>query len=137
MIQSVKSKPVSQFKRSNFMSRKKLGIILIGFFLIALNSTILAAEPGSSNIGDKGFYLSAVVISCVFGMAIASSFCGLAQSKAIANAMDAIARQPSAFKDIQTLLIIGLALIESLALYTLVIAIIFIYASPFTSLITK
>jgi len=95
----------------------------------------LAAESEGSGLSDKAFFFSVVAASCAFGMAIASAVCGLAQSKAIANAMDSIARQPTSFKDIQMLLIIGLALIESLALYTLVIALILIYASPFTNLI--
>ncbi|MBN1355934.1 ATP synthase F0 subunit C [bacterium] len=86
-------------------------------------------------MSDKAYFFSVVAASCAFAMAIASAVCGIAQSKAIARAMDSIGRQPTAYKDIQTLLIIGLALIESLALYTLVIALILIYASPFTDLI--
>jgi F-type H+-transporting ATPase subunit c len=54
-------------------------------------------------------------------MAIASAVCGLAQGKATASAAEAIARNPAARPGIQFALILGLALIESLALYTLVI----------------
>lgn len=62
-----------------------------------------------------------VVITSGFAMAIASAFCGLAQGKATASAVEGMARNPGAAKAIQTALILGLALIESLALYTLVI----------------
>ncbi len=116
------------------MNRKLWTLAIVGLMLTLFTGGVMAAEDGSS-LGDKAFFFAIVANACAFGMAIASSFCGIAQAKAIANAMDAIARQPSAFKDIQTLLIIGLALIESLALYTLVIALILIYASPFTGIV--
>lgn len=111
-------------------------VLMLGFMLISFSALAADGEKIGSPTGDKAFFFSVVAASCAFGMSIASGLCGLAQSKAIARAMDGIARQPSAYKDIQTLLIIGLALIESLALYVLVVALILIYASPFTGLIT-
>src|SRR5512142_1316890 len=57
-------------------------------------------------------------------MAIASGLCGLAQGKAVAGATEAMARNPGAIGAIRIMLILGLALIESLALYTLVIVLI-------------
>ncbi|HKD03483.1 MAG TPA: ATP synthase F0 subunit C [Terriglobales bacterium] len=62
-----------------------------------------------------------VAITAGFSMAIASAVCGLAQAKATAAAAEGLARNPSARPGIQLALILGLALIESLALYTLVI----------------
>jgi F-type H+-transporting ATPase subunit c len=62
-----------------------------------------------------------VAISAGFSMAIASAGCGLAQGRATASATEALARNPAARPGIQLALILGLALIESLALYTLVI----------------
>ena len=62
-----------------------------------------------------------VAISAGFSMAIASAVCGLAQGKATAAAAEALARNPAARPGIQLALILGLALIESLALYTLLI----------------
>lgn len=118
------------------MSRKSATISLILTTLFFATGTIFAAEgQPETSMGDKTFFFSVVVASCAFAMAIASSACGIAQSRAISRAMDGIARQPSSYKDIQTLLIIGLALIESLALYVLVVALILIYASPFNSII--
>ncbi len=55
------------------------------------------------------------------GMAIASGLCGLGQGKAVAGASEAMARNPGATAAIRFALILGLVLIESLALYTLVI----------------
>jgi F-type H+-transporting ATPase subunit c len=62
-----------------------------------------------------------VAITAGFSMAIASAVCGLAQARATAAAAEGLARNPSARPGIQLALILGLALIESLALYTLVI----------------
>jgi F-type H+-transporting ATPase subunit c len=62
-----------------------------------------------------------VAITSGFAMAIASSICGLGQAKATAAAAEGLARNPAARPGIQLALILGLALIESLALYTLVI----------------
>ncbi len=62
-----------------------------------------------------------VALTAGFSMAFASGICALAQGKATASAAEALARNPSARPGIQLALILGLALIESLALYTLVI----------------
>jgi F-type H+-transporting ATPase subunit c len=62
-----------------------------------------------------------VAITSGFAMAIASGLCALGQGKATASATEALARNPGARPGIQLALILGLALIESLALYTLVI----------------
>ena len=71
------------------------------------------------------------VMAAGIGMALAAGLCGLGQARAIAAALDAMARQPGAAARIQTAMIIGLALIESLAIYVLVIAIILLFAKPF------
>ena len=73
------------------------------------------AQGGTSGGGNW------VAIAAGFGMAIASAGCGLGQGRATAAAAEAMARNPSARAGIQFALILGLALIESLALYTLVI----------------
>jgi F-type H+-transporting ATPase subunit c len=88
------------------------------FLAIAL---FMIAAPASAQSGggmtDKAWgYMAAA-----FGMAIASAICGLAQARATAAACEGMARNPGASDAIRFALILGLALIESLALYTLVI----------------
>lgn len=56
-----------------------------------------------------------------FAMALASAVCGLGQSKAIVAACESVSRNPGAADSIRFFLILGLVLIESLALYTLLI----------------
>lgn len=62
-----------------------------------------------------------VPVTAGFAMAIASGLCALGMGMAISGAAEGAARNPGAFPAIRFALIFGLALIESLALYTLVI----------------
>ena len=79
------------------------------------------AIPAFAQGGTGGGEVNWVAIAAGFSMAIASAVCGLAQGKATASATEALARNPAARPGIQFALLLGLALIESLALYTLVI----------------
>jgi F-type H+-transporting ATPase subunit c len=56
----------------------------------------------------------------------------LGQGKAIANALTSIAQQPDAEQTITRTLFVGLAMLESLAIYCFVISMILIFANPFT-----
>jgi F-type H+-transporting ATPase subunit c len=62
-----------------------------------------------------------VSIGAGIGMALAAGLCGLGQGRATASATEALARNPGARPGIFTFLILGLAFIESLALFTFVI----------------
>ena len=81
----------------------------------------------------------ALVVMVVAGLTVAIGSIGtaFAQGKSIDSALDAIARQPDASDRISRTLFVGLAMIESLAIYCLVIALILLFANPFTSLISK
>jgi len=66
-------------------------------------------------------YLIALVLVVGLGLPIAVLSAAIGQGKAAAAALEGIARQPEAAGKIQTAMIIGLALIESLVLYALLI----------------
>lgn len=55
----------------------------------------------------------------------------LAEGRAVAAAMDAIARQPEAAGTLSRTLFVGLAMIETTAIYALVIALLVLFANPF------
>ncbi len=61
----------------------------------------------------------------------------IGQMRSVVSAMEGIARQPEAAGPIGNNLIIGLAFIESLSIYVLVIALILIFADPYTQDIKK
>ena len=62
-----------------------------------------------------------VPVTAGFAMAIASGLCALGQGKEVAGAAEGMARNPAAAGAIRFALILGLVLIESLALYTFAI----------------
>lgn len=72
-------------------------------------------------------YLVALVIAIGFGVPVAVLSGAIAQGKAASAAMEGIARQPEAAGRIQTAMIIGLALIESLVIYALLISLILLF----------
>ena len=95
---------------------KKLFWFGMGSVLFLTASPAFAQEAGGAAAGTNW-----VAITSGFAMAIASGLCGLGQAKATAAAVEGMARNPGAAAAIRVVLILGLALIESLALYTLVI----------------
>ena len=92
----------------------------LSYIFMALAVMFLAA-PAFAQGAEAAGAVNWVAITSGFAMAIASAVCGLAQSRATAAAAEGLARNPAARPGIQLALILGLALIESLALYTLVI----------------
>jgi F-type H+-transporting ATPase subunit c len=88
--------------------------------LLLLASTVMFAQTPGTTAPATGWWVS---VSAGFGMAIASGLCGLAQAKAVAASAEGMARNPGAAGAIRFALLLGLVLIESLALYTLVIII--------------
>lgn len=120
--------------------KKKAGLFLFTALLALTASPAFAdtaaaaANTGGSGSGKVWFFVS-VAIASAFGMAIAATGTGLAQSNAIRGAVEGIARNPAASGKILTTMLIGIAMIESLAIYALVIALILLFANPFTALL--
>jgi F-type H+-transporting ATPase subunit c len=71
------------------------------------------------------------IITAGFALAFAAGLAALAQGRAIAASAEAIARNPGAAGDIRGALILGLVLIESLAIYVLLISLILFFLKPF------
>ena len=94
---------------------------ILSKIFMALAFLCFAMPAFAQGGGTGGGEVNWVAIAAGFSMAIASAVCGLAQGKATASATEALARNPAARPGIQFALLLGLALIESLALYTLVI----------------
>lgn len=103
----------------------------MGTALAALGVAILAAAPAMA----QGFGQEAVaagtsvldvkmyaLLAAAFAIGIGTIGTSLAQGNAIGKAMEAIGRNPEAAPTIRTILLIGLAFIESLCIYALVIA---------------
>ncbi|MEE8257269.1 MAG: ATP synthase F0 subunit C [Acidobacteriota bacterium] len=99
------------------MKRTFLGIF------VALVALFLATPAYAQEAAGGAAYSTVnwVVLTAGFSMAIASAVCAIAQGRAVAAACEGVARNPGARPAIQFFLILGLVLIESLALYTFAI----------------
>ncbi len=72
------------------------------------------------------------MLAAGLGMGIGSFGTGIGQGLAIKAACEGVARNPGASGKILTTMMIGLAMIESLAIYVFVVAMIILFANPFT-----
>lgn len=99
------------------MNRKKLILGVFALLALFVVAPAAAAEEGGSEGGLIGLGAASAL-----GIAIAAVGGAAGQSKAAAAAVSAIARNPGAGGDIRLALILGLAFIESLVIYALLIA---------------
>jgi F-type H+-transporting ATPase subunit c len=129
----------------NYLQNKKGGkmkksssVILLSLFLICLLAPVaLAVEEGA--VGEtltdgKLGYFSMAALACGLGISIAAFGTGIGQGIGLGKAVEGVARNPGASGKITTTLIIGLAMIESLCIYALVVALIILFADPFAVL---
>jgi F-type H+-transporting ATPase subunit c len=73
------------------------------------------------------------IIGAAIAVSIGSIGPALGEGRSIAAAMDAIARQPEAAGTISRTLFVGLAMIETMAIYCLVVALVLLFANPYTA----
>lgn len=90
-------------------------------YLFMTLSVLCFAIPAFAQGGAAASPTNWVAVATGIAMAIAAAGCGVGQGRAAAAATEGIARNPSAKASIQVALIIGLAFIESLAIYTLLV----------------
>jgi F-type H+-transporting ATPase subunit c len=81
-------------------------------------------------MNDLHLFSIASTVAAVLAIALGTAAPAYAMGKAICKALDALARQPEAEKTLTRTLFIGLAMIESLAIYTLVIVLIVLFRNP-------
>lgn len=97
------------------------------FATLLVASTAFAQEAAASNALDVGMFAA---LGAGLAIGIAAAGCGIGQGSAGAAALEGIARNPNASDKLFTPMILVLALIESLAIYALVIAIMLIGKIP-------
>lgn len=88
-------------------------------------------------MSDMTWFTLVSTAVAVLGIAIGVLLPAQAMGKAIASALDALSRQPEAEKSIMRTLFIGLAMIESLAIYVLVIVLIVLFRNPLLEYLLK
>jgi F-type H+-transporting ATPase subunit c len=81
-------------------------------------------------MSDMTWFTSISTAAAALGIAIGVLGPAFAMGRAVGQALDALARQPEAERSITRTLFIGLAMIESLAIYALVIVLIILFRNP-------
>ncbi|MEO0242423.1 MAG: ATP synthase F0 subunit C [candidate division WOR-3 bacterium] len=99
-------------------------LVGVGVFFL-LEVLAFAAEPEVAGITPD--VKRAIAFAAGFGIAIAAIGGAISQARAIAAALDGIARNPAASGRIVTPMIIGLAMIESLVIYALLVALLMVF----------
>lgn len=101
------------------MARKTVWVFAAAVLLLALPALGAQAEPATTGVSSG---LRSGAIGAAFLLGIAAAAGAIAQGRATAAAAEGMSRNPGAAPVIRLMTIIGLALIESLVLYALLIA---------------
>jgi F-type H+-transporting ATPase subunit c len=104
-----------------------ISLMLVASAVFAAETTAAATAPDAA----KFSFFGTVAFASAIGIGIAALGTGIGMGLGIGRAVEGIARNPEASGKIMTTMIVGLALIESLAIYTLVVVLILLYAKPF------
>ena len=120
-------------KKALLLSLFAVSLVVIGFGMcvaaeVPVAATGITATPDNSG---KSMFFTGAQLAAALGLGLAAAGCGVGQGIAVGKAVEGVARQPQESGKIQTLMLIGLAIIESLTIYALVVALILIYANPF------
>lgn len=86
---------------------------------------------------DMNWFVVVSTVAAALAIAIGAMVPANAMGRAITQALDALARQPESEKSITRTLFIGLAMIESLAIYVLVIVLIILFRNPLIEYLVK
>ncbi len=81
-------------------------------------------------MSDMTWFTLASTVTALLGISLGVMLPAFAMGRAISSAMEALSRQPEAERSILRSLFIGLAMIESLAIYVLVIVLIVLFRNP-------
>lgn len=99
---------------------RKTMLLVFMTVVVMLVAMPVYAQGAAKPAPDQGYW--SLAVGAGIGLGIAAGLCGLGQGRATGSAVEAMARNPGARPGIFIFLLLGLALIESLALYALVIA---------------
>jgi F-type H+-transporting ATPase subunit c len=95
--------------------------------MIVLNMTAFLLVAASAFAAEGGGDAGAVALATALGMGLAAAGCGIGQGLGLKAACEGTARNPEAGGKITVTLILGLAFVESLAIYALVVNLILLF----------
>ena len=101
---------------------RKFGMALSAASLMLLASPLMAMAQEAAGGGSSPLRAGLIALAANLGIGIAAFGSAIGQGRMVASAMESIGRNPNSAGQIFTPMIIGLAFIEALTLYALVIA---------------
>jgi F-type H+-transporting ATPase subunit c len=116
--------------------KKTLGIVLLALAMIwILAPFCFAAEAATAGKSSNILYYAMAALGCGLGIGVAALGTGIGQGIGLGKACEGVARNPGASGKVTTTLIIGLAMIESLCIYALVVVLVLLFVNPFGKLL--
>jgi F-type H+-transporting ATPase subunit c len=114
---------------------RQLFILALGCLgLLALAGIAAAAEGGDAlSSGYLSGSVSASYLGAALGLGVAACGCGIGMGLGLKGCLEGTARNPEAGGKLMVTLILGLAIIESLAIYALVISLVLLFVNPLAS----
>jgi F-type H+-transporting ATPase subunit c len=100
--------------------------VIVGFASVAFAEPTVSADPAVAKVQGLAINYGWIALAAGLGIGIAALGGGIGQGRAAAAALDGIARNPGAAGQIRGPMILGLALIESLVIYALLIALLLV-----------
>jgi F-type H+-transporting ATPase subunit c len=118
--------------------RKTLSCVVLSLILVMMLAPLAMAAAAPAPAAAPGApvdYTKAIVIACSLlavgiAMGLGTIGTGIGMGNGLSGATNAVGRNPEAQGKILLTMMVGLAMIESLAIYALVIALIVLYANP-------
>jgi F-type H+-transporting ATPase subunit c len=105
----------------------KKTLVILGLLSIFISFSVSVAMAAEGAAGLDPQVKAMIALASGLGIGIAAFGGGLGQGRAVASALDGIARNPGAAGKILTPMIIGLAMIESLVIYSLVVSLLLFF----------
>jgi F-type H+-transporting ATPase subunit c len=118
--------------------KKTVFDVLLALTMLWILAPVCFAEEAAAATAGKAsnvWYYALAALGCGLGIGLAALGTGIGQGIGLGGACEGVARNPGASGKITTTLIIGLAMIESLAIYALVVVLILIFVNPFGKLL--
>lgn len=115
--------------------KKLTAVILLSFVMLCLLAPLAlaqeAAAPEAQGGHSKMFYYGLAALGCGVAIGFGALGAGIGQGIGTSKACEGIARNPATAGKVTTTLIIGLAMMESLTIYALVVVLIILFVNPF------
>jgi F-type H+-transporting ATPase subunit c len=122
---------VKRFLKAAGLAAFLATIVFAPMALAQHDAPVAGAAVAAGQEGRYAGMFGYIALACVLGLGLAAYGGAIGMGNAVSGALNAMARNPGLYGRIFTSMLIGLALIESLVIYTLVVVLLLLYARPF------